>query len=180
MILWRFSGGQNGQNRRRFWILVPAPVSPASHWRSPTQNYYLAEASRKKAEFLALAKDRLQLRNVIILNERAETLAHQTNYRGQFNVVTARAVAATSVLLELALPFCQKGGYLIAYKGRNYQPEVSAAKQAQTLLGSELVQEIHYELPMGMGDRALLVFQKNKPIPDKYPRRPGIPAKRPL
>lgn len=146
----------------------------------PQQTYYLLEASQKKAAFLQQVKDRLQLENIFVLNDRAETLAHQESHRGQYEVVTARAVAETAVLLELAIPFCQTGGYFVAYKGRNCQTEIAQAREAQQILGVVLKQELPYDLPLAMGQRNILLFEKTKPTPEKYPRRPGIPAKRPL
>jgi len=146
----------------------------------PQKKSFLVEASKKKAEFLSLVKEKLRLDNTFILNERAETIAHQKDHRGQYAIVTARAVASTAVLLELALPFCQQEGYFVAYKGRNYQEELEAAKNAMELLGAVLTEEIQYELPNTLGERSLLIFQKKKNTPGKYPRRPGIPAKRPL
>lgn len=146
----------------------------------PQQTYYLMEASRKKADFLQRVKEKLHIENIVILNDRAENLAHQKSFRGQHQIVTARAVAELAVLLELTIPFCETGGYILAYKGPNYQNEIAKAKQAQELLSAVLKQELPYQLPMDMGNRTLLFFQKTRPTPKKYPRRPGIPAKRPL
>lgn len=146
----------------------------------PQQAYYLLEANKKKADFLRLVKERFQLENLFILNERAEIIAHQEKHRSQYQTVTARAVAETAVLLELAVPFCQTGGLFVAYKGKNYQEEIAKANQAQETLGAVLKGKYQYELPFAMGDRTILIFQKKRPTPEKYPRRPGIPAKRPL
>jgi 16S rRNA (guanine527-N7)-methyltransferase len=147
---------------------------------NPLHTYYLLEANQKKAAFLDLAIESLKLKNVFVLNERAENLAHQPPHRGGYKIVTARAVAATAVLLELAIPFCQMGGWFIAYKSSNYQQEVVDAKNATEILGTGLRQEFYYELPEALGSRALLFFQKDKQTPERYPRRPGLPGKRPL
>ncbi|HEY8345620.1 MAG TPA: 16S rRNA (guanine(527)-N(7))-methyltransferase RsmG [Bacillota bacterium] len=146
----------------------------------PRQQYFLVEANKKKAEFLSSVKELLRLDNTFILNERAETIAHQQAHRSQYTIVTARAVASTAVLLELALPFCQQDGYFVAYKGKNYREELMAAQNAIGILGAVLSEEISYELPNGLGERNLLIFQKKHFTPAQYPRRPGIPAKRPL
>lgn len=95
-------------------------------------------------------------------------------------MVTARAVASTAVLLELAIPLCTSKGYFVAYKGRSYQEELASAQNAIRLLGADLVEEVPYELPNALGERSLLIFQKKQKTPEKYPRRPGLPAKRPL
>src|SRR5690606_19236764 len=97
---------------------------------NPRHTYYLLEANQKKANFLALATKSLQLKNVLVLNERAEILAQQKPHRGAYQIVTARAVAATAVLVELAVPFCQIGGWFIAYKSRSYQKELLEAEKA--------------------------------------------------
>ncbi|HHW12200.1 MAG TPA: 16S rRNA (guanine(527)-N(7))-methyltransferase RsmG [Firmicutes bacterium] len=146
----------------------------------PQQSYHLVEASRKKADFLHRVKAQLQLENIFIYNDRAENLAHQKEFREQYPMVTARAVAETAALLELTIPFCVTGGFVLAYKGPNYQTEIEKAKTAQDLLKVELKQELSYQLPLAMGERTLLLFQKTGPTLDKYPRRPGVPAKRPL
>ena len=147
---------------------------------NPQQTFYLLEANKKKANFLLQATEDLQLKNTVVLNERAEILAHQEPHRSRYHLVTARAVAATAVLLELAVPFCQTEGWFLAYKGRNYQEEVNGASKALEILGLDLSQEFHYELPHTLGSRALLFFRKNRETPVRYPRRPGIPGKRPL
>jgi len=146
----------------------------------PQQQYCLVEANKKKAEFLSFIKNELRLDNISVVNDRAENIARQQKYREQYEIVTARAVANTAVLLELAIPLCQKDGYFIAYKGGNYQNELALAQNAIEILDAPLVKEIPYELPNDFGRRCLLIFQKTKTTPDKYPRRPGIPEKRPL
>lgn len=146
----------------------------------PQQTYYLLEASQKKAAFLHLVKEQLALENIVILNDRAENLAHKKTLRGRYQMVTARAVAELAVLLELTIPFCAPGGYVVAYKGPNYQTELKKATRALLLLDTVLTEEWSYQLPYNLGWRTLLVFQKKRPTPEKFPRRPGIPAKRPL
>lgn len=146
----------------------------------PHQQYFLVEANKKKADFLSFVKERLRLANLWVINERAETIAHQETHREQYPVVTARAVASTAVLLELAIPLCTSKGYFVAYKGRSYQEELASAQNAIRLLGADLVEEVPYELPNALGERSLLIFQKKQKTPEKYPRRPGLPAKRPL
>ena len=146
----------------------------------PEHKIYLMEASKKKAEFLKLAKHKLKLNNTTVLNERAETLGHNAEHRGVYDLVVARAVAELTVLLELAAPFCQRNGLFIAYKGPHFSSELNGANQALRILGMEIHRIVRYELPLSMGARALLIFKKCGDTPPQYPRRPGIPAKRPL
>lgn len=146
----------------------------------PEQRFYLLEASKKKAEFLKLVKHQLNLENLEVLNGRAENLAHNPDHREKYDLVLARAVAELAVILELAAPFCRLNGMFVAYKGPNFSSELKQATTAVQLLGMEYHHKVDYELPAAMGTRTLLAFKKSVNTPDKYPRRPGIPAKRPL
>ncbi|MGI6433966.1 MAG: 16S rRNA (guanine(527)-N(7))-methyltransferase RsmG [Syntrophomonadaceae bacterium] len=139
----------------------------------------LVESDRKKGQFLIEAAAQLQLANVQVAIERAEVLGHQEAYREQFQLCTSRAVAPLNILLELVLPLLRQDGEAIIWKGRNYQQEVAQAQKALQTLGGELVYRHRYSL-MQERDRILLVVKKTTPTPERYPRRPGIPGKRPL
>jgi 16S rRNA (guanine527-N7)-methyltransferase len=139
----------------------------------------LVESDRKKAQFLNNVAAKLQLSNVAVVPERAEILGHQEGFREQFQLCTSRAVAALNVLLELSLPLLTVGGQAVIWKGRNYQQEIDEAQHALQTLGGVLVEQHDYTL-MQERDRILLVVKKTTPTPARYPRRPGIPAKRPL
>ncbi|HCF51016.1 MAG TPA: 16S rRNA (guanine(527)-N(7))-methyltransferase RsmG [Syntrophomonas sp.] len=139
----------------------------------------LVESDRKKAQFLNNVAAKLQLSNVAVVPERAEILGHQEGFREQFQLCTSRAVAALNVLLELSLPLLTVGGQAVIWKGRNYQQEIDEAQHALQTLGGVLVKQHDYTL-MQERDRILLVVKKTTPTPARYPRRPGIPAKRPL
>lgn len=139
----------------------------------------LVESDRKKGQFLTEAAARLQLKNVVVAVERAEVLGHREACREQFQLCTSRAVAPLNILLELVLPLLSLGGYAVIWKGRNYQQEVAQAQQALQTLGGLLVDQHRYSL-MQDRDRVLLVVKKTAPTPPCYPRRPGIPGKRPL
>lgn len=143
-----------------------------------TLKVYLIEASAKKAAFLRQAKALLGLKDVFVLNERAEVLAKKPDMREKFNLATARAVAHLSVLLEYSLPFVKLEGYFIAYKGPKGWQELQEAQKALTLLGGEVKATNQYELDGK--ERLLLVFKKTALTPDKYPRRVGVAKKRPL
>ena len=139
----------------------------------------LVESDRKKAQFLNNVAAKLQLSNVAVVPERAEILGHQEGFREQFQLCTSRAVAALNVLLELSLPLLTVGGQAVIWKGRNYQQEIDEAQHALQTLRGVLVKQHDYTL-MQERDRILLVVKKTTPTPARYPRRPGIPAKRPL
>ncbi|NLZ43736.1 MAG: 16S rRNA (guanine(527)-N(7))-methyltransferase RsmG [Clostridia bacterium] len=146
----------------------------------PERSIFLLEANKKKTRFLQAIKEEEHLSQLSILPDRAETLGQQAPYREQFSLVTARAVARLPELLELTLPFCRCGGFFLAYKGPQAQEELAEAAKACEVLGGKLHTTYAYTLPWEKGERTLLFFAKVSPSPSQYPRRPGIPGKRPL
>ena len=140
----------------------------------------LVESIKKKAAFLSHLVDCLGLDGVEVIAGRAETLAHDERYREGYDVAVSRGVADLAVLAELTLPFCVVGGVAIAMKKGKIEAEVMAADNAIHTLGGRLREERRVELK-GLGeDRVLVVVDKVSPTPDRYPRRPGMPKKRPL
>ncbi|NLY89281.1 MAG: 16S rRNA (guanine(527)-N(7))-methyltransferase RsmG [Firmicutes bacterium] len=146
----------------------------------PEKRIFLLEANKKKARFLQGIKEEENLPMLSILPDRAENLGKEASYREQFSLVTARAVARLPELLELTLPFCRCGGFFLAYKGPQAQQELAEAATACRVLGGRLHATYPYHLPWEKGERTLLLFAKVSPTPARYPRRPGIPKKRPL
>jgi len=140
----------------------------------------LLEATAKKAEFLRHIVQKLGLDDVEVVVGRAEEVAHQAQYREQFDLVLSRAVASLPTLVELTLPFCAIGGSFIAQKKGAIDDEISRAGRAISLLGGSLREVKKVDLPSFPDERFLVVIDKLLPTPEKYPRRPGIPAKRPL
>ncbi|NLM51652.1 MAG: 16S rRNA (guanine(527)-N(7))-methyltransferase RsmG [Firmicutes bacterium] len=140
----------------------------------------LVDSLQKRVSFLQEVVTLLALKDVNVIHARAEDLAKEVNIREQFPLVVSRAVARLNVLLELCLPFVQVGGCFVAYKGPESEQEVEEAKLALQELGGEIAETWSYQLPGGMGERALIFVKKVKPTPAKYPRRAGIPAKRPI
>lgn len=146
----------------------------------PALKVTLLESQKKKCRFLEEAIRILELENIEVVNGRAEDLARHPGFREKFAVVTARALAPLPVLLELCIPFVRPGGLFAAYKGPDYESELARASFALKELAA-VKKSIHlYELPGGAGERALLFFRRTGPLPDRYPRKAGIPAKRPL
>ncbi len=140
----------------------------------------LVEATGKKAAFLTHLLRELGLRDVQVLNARAEDLAHDPRHREQYDVVLARALAPLPTLVELTLPFVKLGGRLIAQKKGDELAELDAAAYAVQQLGGRLEQVQPIDQPALSGARALVVVSKVSPSPDRYPRRSGMPAHRPL
>jgi len=140
----------------------------------------LLDATAKKAAFLHHIKHKLGLDGVEIVVGRAESVAHKTQYREKFELVLSRAVARLPTLVELTLPFCAIGGSFIAQKKGLIDPELSQAVRAISLLGGNLREMKRVGLEEFTDERWLIIIDKVLSTPQQYPRRPGIPAKRPL
>jgi 16S rRNA (guanine527-N7)-methyltransferase len=161
----------------------------------PAMKLTLVDSVQKKVAFLHHLIDRLGLEGVEVLAERSERLAQDESYRQRFDLVLSRGVARLATLAELALPFCSLGGMFIAMKKGEVDEEVAEAQQAIDALGGQLRQVKWIRLEeltggelsgsvdsekSGKEERALVVIDKLTTTPDRYPRRPGIPRKRPL
>jgi len=145
----------------------------------PECDVTLLESDQKKSDFLKRVIEELNLKNVQVLKERAEVAGRDPSRRGSYDLATSRAVAAAAVLAEYGLPFLKVGGRLIMWKSANYQNELQEARHALDTLGGEVSEVYKYCLMEGL-DRSLVVVEKRSETPDKYPRRPGIPGKRPI
>ncbi|TET26667.1 MAG: 16S rRNA (guanine(527)-N(7))-methyltransferase RsmG [Dehalococcoidia bacterium] len=146
----------------------------------PEIKLVLLEATAKKAAFLHHLKEKLALDNVEIVVGRAEEIAHQQQYRQQFDIALARGVAPLPTVVEITLPFCAVGGSFIAQQKGAISQEISQATRAISLLGGKLAEVIKVDLEEFADERQLIVISKVSPTPKPYPRRPGIPSKRPL
>jgi 16S rRNA (guanine527-N7)-methyltransferase len=146
----------------------------------PQMELVLLEAKKKRVRFLQHLVEKLELPGVAIIKGRAEELGRQPGYREGCDLVLARAVATLPVLLEYALPLCRIGGIFLAQKGPDMGEELETSQASLRVLGGRLREVRGLELPHSMGRRKLVVVEKVAPTPEKYPRRPGVPAKRPL
>ncbi len=146
----------------------------------PELSLTLLDSSRKRVGFLQETARELGLRQVTALHGRAEDFSRNQLYREQFPLVVSRAVAKLNVLCELCLPFVAPGGYFVAYKGPDGTTELSAAQAAILELGGRDELVWPYALPLNMGQRLLIIIKKERTTPAKYPRKAGIPEKRPL
>jgi 16S rRNA (guanine527-N7)-methyltransferase len=146
----------------------------------PDIKLVLLEAVAKKAAFLRHITHKLGLDDVEIVVGRAEEVAHLPQYREKFKLALSRAVASLPTLVELVLPFCAVGGSFIAQKKGDIKSELDQASHAIGVLGGRLREVKPVELEEFADGRQLVVIDKVSPTPPKYPRRPGIPAKRPL
>lgn len=145
----------------------------------PQLHITIIDSLNKRINFLHLLAEELKLENVAFYHGRAEDLAQDPAFREQFDIVTARAVARMQVLSELTIPFLKLQGRLIALKASSVEEENIAAKNALTTLFSQISQTIDYQLPNG-DPRNITVVTKKKETPRKYPRKAGLPNKKPL
>ncbi len=122
----------------------------------------------------------LQLKDVVAVHGRAEELAHKAEYRASFDVVTARAVASLSTLLEYAAPFCRVGGKIILPKKGDLAEELAQGKCAARQVGAVLKDDVAVTLPGLEDGRRLLVWEQVRNAPAQFPRRGSMMAKKPL
>ncbi|MBI4329361.1 MAG: 16S rRNA (guanine(527)-N(7))-methyltransferase RsmG [Chloroflexi bacterium] len=146
----------------------------------PELSVTLLEATGKKARFMREAVATLRLHDVTVVAGRAEEIAHQPEHRESYPLVTARALAPLATLAELCLPFASVGGRVIAPKGRGVDEEIAQAQRAIALLGGSVREVVPVSLPELPPGRCLVVLEKVASTPALYPRRPGVPKKRPL
>ncbi len=141
----------------------------------PDVSFTLLEATGKKARFLEETVAALELDNVTVIQERAETLAHDRDeHREMYDVAMARAVGQLPVLLELTLPFVRRSGHLLAIKGEQAETEIENAETALATLGGVVVDK--HRTATG----TIVSVEKTMKTPRTYPRRPGEPKRMPL
>ena len=143
----------------------------------PRLEVTLVEANARKAAFLTQACARLSLTGVKVVGGRAEDAAHEADMREAFDVAVARALAPMPVLAELCLPFVRVGGRLLAQKTQD--EDVGAARQAIELLGGGPAR-VTPASSRARSAGVVVVVEKVAPTPEAYPRRAGIPGRRPL
>ena len=143
----------------------------------PDLSVTLVEADQAKAAFLVQASARLGLAGVDVMPRRAEEVAHEPRYREAFDVATARALAPMRVLAELCLPFVRVGGRLLAQKTEN--EDVDGAAHAIEVLGGSPPESFAAPSAARRGG-TIVIVSKVRPTPERYPRRPGAPARKPL
>jgi len=146
----------------------------------PSAHFTLVDSTEKKVAALKEFIEQLNLKNVECIAGRIETIAHMPQYREDFDLVLARALAPLRTLIELAIPLIHPYGYLVAYKGPEYISELTLATNAVDKLKCEAPRIFHYSLPEDMGNRTFLRFTKKTVTSDIYPRRDGVPGKNPL
>lgn len=146
----------------------------------PNLEVTLMDSLNKRIVFLQEVIDELQLTGIRAIHGRAEEAALKPEYREQFDFAVSRAVARMVSLTEFCLPFVKTGGYFIPYKSGEIKEELQEAKFAIRELGGEYRKTFEYELPNSDIERTLIMIEKVKQTPKKYPRAGGKPLKQPL
>ncbi|ADO78223.1 16S rRNA (guanine(527)-N(7))-methyltransferase RsmG [Halanaerobium praevalens] len=146
----------------------------------PGDSFYLLDSASKKVNFLNQLIYKLDLTGIEATHARAEDLAQLEDLRASFDYVCSRAVAALNVLLEYVVPFLKVGSLAYLYKGPEYKNEIEAAQTALATLGAEIKEIKELKVPGLEAERYLIIVEKKSQTDKKYPRRAGIPKKRPL
>lgn len=143
-------------------------------------NVVLMDSLNKRLKFLDEVIKELELKKISTIHSRAEELARSKKYRASFDVATSRAVANLSTLAEYMLPFVSLGGQCICMKGSEVEEELEQAKNAISILGGKINTINTFDLPKSDMGRNIIVIDKVRKTPEKYPRKPGTPAKEPI
>ncbi len=147
---------------------------------NPNCKITLMDSLNKRITFLEEVVRTLKLNNVEVIHSRAEDLGHSDVYREKYDFAVSRAVANLSSLSEYCLPFVKVGGFFVSYKSEKASEEILAAKSAVFLCGGSLKDEISFVLPGTDLKRTLVVIEKKQNTSVKYPRKAGLPTKKPL
>src|SRR5262249_6465861 len=146
----------------------------------PSLKVTLMDGTGKKVLFLSETVAKLGLSDVEVVQGRAEEVGNDSDFRGRFDLVTARAVAALNTLVEYLLPFVRMGGMAMIYKGASAPQELSEARKAIELLGGETIRLAPLQVPLLEEQRFVLLIKKRHPTPERFPRGQGLPRKKPL
>ena len=146
----------------------------------PHLHVTIVDSLQKRITFLNELAKGLNLQDTTFYHDRAETFGQRKEKRESYDLVTARAVARLSVLSELCLPLVKKEGLFVALKASAADEEKKEKKKAVTVLGGEVVEKHSFVLPLEESERNIIVIEKKKQTPKKYPRKPGTPNKSPI
>ena len=146
----------------------------------PNLKITLLDSLNKRVNFLNEVIEKLHLEGINAVHGRAEDFARKEDYRKSFDLALSRAVANMSTLSEYCIPFVKIKGLFIPYKSEKISEELAIANNALSILGGVITKQIEYTLPESNYYRNLVIIQKKKDTPKKYPRKAGLPAKEPL
>lgn len=146
----------------------------------PKMRITLLDSLNKRIQFLNAVTEELNLQGISVLHGRAEDFARKEQMRENFDLCVSRAVANLSTLSEYCIPFVKPGGKFVSYKSEKVLEEVAAAQNALKMLGGKIVKQVSFYLPDSDIYRNLVVIEKIKETPKKFPRKAGLPGKEPL
>ncbi|ASN03799.1 16S rRNA (guanine(527)-N(7))-methyltransferase RsmG [Virgibacillus necropolis] len=146
----------------------------------PHINVSIVDSLQKRIAFLNQLATNLDIDNVAFYHDRAEDFGKNGKFREKFDIVTARAVARMSVLSELCLPLTKKNGIFIAMKAAQTSEELKDAETAVEVLGGKLNTVHTFSLPEEGSERSIIMIDKKRKTPNKYPRKAGVPNKNPI
>ncbi|MBQ2937520.1 MAG: 16S rRNA (guanine(527)-N(7))-methyltransferase RsmG [Clostridia bacterium] len=155
------------------------PGIPLKIYR-PDIKVTLVDSLNKRINFLNNVISELELENIYTVHGRIEDFGRNSKYRENFDYVTARAVANLTVLSEYLIPISKVGGKCICMKGSNVEDELEDSSKAINILGGEICKIDKFELPNTNISRNIVIIDKIRSTPSKYPRKSGIPVKEPL
>lgn len=140
----------------------------------------LLDSLKKRVNFLEESFRLLQFENISAIHGRAEEFAKNKTYREKYDLCVSRAVSNLATLSEYCLPYVKTGGCFISYKSGKVQEEAEQAEKAIKILGGKVKDIVYFNLPDSEIERSLVVIEKIKPTPGRYPRKAGTPLKEPL
>ena len=140
----------------------------------------LLDSLNKRIDFLNAVIEKTGLTGIETIHGRAEDFARNEKYREQYDMVVSRAVANLAVLSEYCIPYVKMDGYFIPYKSGEIEDELNESKKAIKILGGKTQKVVQFELPDTDIARSLVIIKKEKSTGMKYPRKSGIPSRKPL
>lgn len=146
----------------------------------PHLSITLLDALQKRLNFLKEVVNACGLQNVELVHGRAEDVAHNERYRERYDLCVSRAVANMAVLCEYCLPFIRRGGHFIAYKAGDAIPEIRAGEKSAAIFGGEIKSIESFTIHGSDLARVLVDIRKVRNTPKKYPRKAGVPSKKPI
>lgn len=146
----------------------------------PQHHFTGLDSVRKKMDAVGRIVSVMQVPNVTLVTGRAEEAGDDPAHREHYDIVMARAIADTAVLLEYCTPFVKIGGHILLWKSINCDEEISAASGAEEKLFLLRKPSVTYDLGSDWGKRQILVYEKTKATPREYPRPVGTAKKHPL
>ena len=138
------------------------------------------DSVNKKLDFIREVCNRLDFKNTFVVHGRAEDFGRNVEFRENYDLCLSRAVASLPVLSELCIPFVKKGGLFVSYKGSDIDEELNGSKNAIRLLGGKISDIKKFSIPDTDIRRSLIMIKKENNTSEKYPRKVGVPVKKPL